>query len=106
MSDSVLVGNARLEGLTADLHITGNQYLFTLTIYFIGYVSPRMDAIIVLELTSKGSFRDSMQYYSQKMDAKSMAAHSHASMGNCRNAFGSLYQFRRLHCRPILSRCN
>lgn len=23
-----------------DLHITGNQYLFTLTIYFIGYVRP------------------------------------------------------------------
>ena len=33
------VGNAKLEGLTADLHITGNQYLFSLTIYFIGYVS-------------------------------------------------------------------
>jgi hypothetical protein len=34
-----IVGNAKLEGLTTDLHITGNQYLFTLTIYFIGYVS-------------------------------------------------------------------
>jgi hypothetical protein len=32
------VGNAKLEGLATDLHITGNQYLFTLTIYFIGYV--------------------------------------------------------------------
>lgn len=30
------VGNAKLEGLTKDLHITGNMYLFTLTIYFIG----------------------------------------------------------------------
>ena len=28
------VGNARLEGLTTDLHMTGNQYLTTLTIYF------------------------------------------------------------------------
>lgn len=33
------VGNAKLDGLTKDLHITGNQYLLTLTIYFIGYVS-------------------------------------------------------------------
>jgi hypothetical protein len=33
------VGNAKLDGLTKDLHITGNQYLFALTIYFIGYVS-------------------------------------------------------------------
>ena len=32
------VGNAKLEGLTKDLKITGNQYLLTLTIYFIGYV--------------------------------------------------------------------
>lgn len=32
------VGNAKLDGLTKDLHITGNQYLMTLTIYFIGYV--------------------------------------------------------------------
>jgi hypothetical protein len=33
------VGNAKLEGLTKDLHITGNQYLLTLTLYFLGYVS-------------------------------------------------------------------
>ena len=33
------VGNAKLDGLTKDLKITGNQYLFALTIYFIGYVS-------------------------------------------------------------------
>lgn len=33
------MGNARIEGLADDLHITGNMYLFTLTIYFIGYVS-------------------------------------------------------------------
>lgn len=32
------VGNARLEGLVDDLHISGEQYLTTLTIYFIGYV--------------------------------------------------------------------
>jgi hypothetical protein len=32
------VANARIEGLAADLHITGNQYLTGLTLYFIGYV--------------------------------------------------------------------
>ncbi|PQE23449.1 MFS transporter protein [Rutstroemia sp. NJR-2017a BBW] len=31
------VGNAKLEGLATSLNITGNQYLLTLTIYFIGY---------------------------------------------------------------------
>ncbi|TAQ89195.1 hypothetical protein B7494_g2479 [Chlorociboria aeruginascens] len=31
------IGNAKLDGLDTDLHITGNQYLLTLTIYFIGY---------------------------------------------------------------------
>lgn len=32
------VGNARIEGLTGDLHMTGNQYLTGLTLYFVGYV--------------------------------------------------------------------
>ncbi|KAI9761920.1 MAG: hypothetical protein M4579_000703 [Chaenotheca gracillima] len=32
------VGNAKLEGLTKDLNMTGNQYLLTLTLYFVGYV--------------------------------------------------------------------
>lgn len=32
------VGNARIEGLTDDLGMTGNQYLTGLTLYFIGYV--------------------------------------------------------------------
>jgi hypothetical protein len=32
------IANARIEGLVADLHITGNQYLTGLTLYFIGYV--------------------------------------------------------------------
>ncbi|OCK74042.1 MFS transporter [Lepidopterella palustris CBS 459.81] len=32
------VANARLEGLTTDLHMTGNQYLTGLTLYFIGYI--------------------------------------------------------------------
>lgn len=32
------VANARLEGLTTDLGMTGNQYLTGLTIFFIGYI--------------------------------------------------------------------
>ena len=32
------VGNAKIEGLAADLDMTGNQYLTGLTLYFIGYV--------------------------------------------------------------------
>jgi hypothetical protein len=32
------VANARIEGLTTDLGMTGNQYLTGLTLYFIGYV--------------------------------------------------------------------
>ncbi len=38
------VGNAKLEGLTTDLKISGNQYLTTLTISFIGYVSSVLDS--------------------------------------------------------------
>ncbi|KAG9564302.1 MFS general substrate transporter, partial [Aureobasidium melanogenum] len=33
------VANARLDGLTTDLHMTGNEYLTGLTLFFIGYIS-------------------------------------------------------------------
>jgi MFS family permease len=46
------VGNARLEGLTKDLHMTGNQYLTGLTLFFIGYVLFEIPANIVLKRTS------------------------------------------------------
>ncbi|KXS96984.1 hypothetical protein AC578_5532 [Pseudocercospora eumusae] len=36
--DRANVANARLEGLTTDLHITPNQYLTGLTLFFIGYI--------------------------------------------------------------------
>lgn len=32
------VANAKLDGLTKDLHMTGNQYLTGLTVFFIGYI--------------------------------------------------------------------
>jgi len=46
------VGNAKLEGLTTDLHITGNMYLFTLTIYFIGYILFEIPCNIILKRTT------------------------------------------------------
>jgi sugar phosphate permease len=33
------VANARLEGLIKDLHMTGNEYLTGLTVFFVGYIS-------------------------------------------------------------------
>jgi len=33
------VANAKLDGLTTDLHFTGDQYLTGLTVFFIGYIS-------------------------------------------------------------------
>lgn len=46
------VGNARIEGLVADLHITGNQYLTGLTLYFIGYVIFEVPCNIILKIWS------------------------------------------------------
>ncbi|MCJ1458673.1 hypothetical protein MMC28_009047 [Mycoblastus sanguinarius] len=46
------VANARVEGLTTDLHMTGNQYLTGLTLYFIGYVLFEIPCNVVLKLTS------------------------------------------------------
>ncbi|KAL9947427.1 hypothetical protein ACHAO3_005368 [Verticillium nonalfalfae] len=46
------VGNARIEGMTSDLGISGNEYLTGLTMYFIGYVIFEIPANIVLKRTS------------------------------------------------------
>ena len=44
------VGNARIEGLTADLHMTGNEYLSGLTLFFVGYVIVEVPCQVILKL--------------------------------------------------------
>jgi hypothetical protein len=46
------VANARIEGLTTDLHMTGNQYLTGLTLYFLGYVLFELPCNIILKRTT------------------------------------------------------
>ncbi|KAF7574307.1 UhpC, Sugar phosphate permease [Pyrenophora tritici-repentis] len=46
------VANARIEGLTKDLNMTGNQYLTGLTLYFIGYVLFELPCNIILKRTT------------------------------------------------------
>ncbi|KAK4226044.1 major facilitator superfamily domain-containing protein [Podospora fimiseda] len=46
------VGNARIEGLTGDLHMSGNQYLTGLTLYFVGYVIFEVPCNIILKRTT------------------------------------------------------
>ncbi|KAL6712740.1 hypothetical protein ACLMJK_009678 [Lecanora helva] len=50
------VANVRVEGLAKDLHMTGNQYLTGLTLYFIGYVLFEIPRNIVLKRTSPKSW--------------------------------------------------
>ena len=45
------VGNARIEGLATDLHMTGDQYLTGLTLYFIGYVLQRSEDVHLAKTT-------------------------------------------------------
>jgi hypothetical protein len=49
---NISVANARIEGLTTDLNMTGNQYLTGLTLYFIGYVLFEIPCNIVLKRTT------------------------------------------------------
>lgn len=46
------VANARVEGLATDLHMTGDQYLTGLTLYFIGYVLFEVPCNIILKRTT------------------------------------------------------
>lgn len=44
------VANAKLDGLTKDLHMTGNQYLTGLTLFFIGYIAFEVFWNVVLKV--------------------------------------------------------
>lgn len=44
------VGNARIEGLTTDINMTGDEYLTGLTLYFIGYVLFEIPCNLVLKI--------------------------------------------------------
>ncbi|KAI1847859.1 hypothetical protein JX265_013901 [Neoarthrinium moseri] len=46
------VGNARIEGLLTDLHMTDDQYLNGLTLYFVGYVLFEIPCNIILKKTT------------------------------------------------------
>ncbi|CVL05609.1 hypothetical protein FPRO06_13536 [Fusarium proliferatum] len=46
------VGNARIEGMIDDLHMSGNEYLTGLTLYFIGYVLFEIPCNIILKRTT------------------------------------------------------
>lgn len=50
------IGNAKLEGLTKDLGISNDAYLWTLTIYFFGYVLFEIPSNIVLKRFSPSSW--------------------------------------------------
>ncbi|KAF8331177.1 hypothetical protein F5887DRAFT_999108 [Amanita rubescens] len=43
------IGNAKLEGLTTQLHLTGNRYNIALTMYFIPYCIFECPANLVLK---------------------------------------------------------
>lgn len=49
---NITVGNAKLEGMTEDLNITGNEYLTGLTLYFVGYVLFEVPCNIILKKTT------------------------------------------------------
>ncbi|PWY81095.1 MFS transporter [Aspergillus eucalypticola CBS 122712] len=46
------VGNARLEGMATEIHMSGDQYLTGLTLYFIGYVLFEVPCNIILKKTT------------------------------------------------------
>ena len=105
------VGNARIEGLTDDLHMTGNQYLTGLTLYFIGYVifEVRDSPSPPLWLGNKAMLTTAlfvgsgaMQHYSQEDDAPVLAADPDHTLGHCCHAHGSGSEPLGLLCCAIL----
>ncbi|CAL5873068.1 uncharacterized protein PFLUO_LOCUS7337 [Penicillium psychrofluorescens] len=54
------VGNAKLEGMTTDVGMSGDQYLTGLTLYFIGYVLFEIPCNIVLKKTTPRTWLPSL----------------------------------------------
>lgn len=100
------VGNARIEGLATDLHMTGNQYLTGLTLYFIGYVIFEVRLPPSPPLANTNLVTDSLQHHPQANYASVLAAHADHSVGHCCHSDGSGPEPRRLLCGPLLPRCH
>jgi hypothetical protein len=109
------VGNARIEGLADDLHMTGNQYLTGLTLYFIGYVIFEVsDSKDMLSNLSSPTRRDAnlgscplgpLQYHTQEDHPSVLAANSDHLVGYCGHPDGDCPgPYWLLHC-PLLLGC-
>lgn len=74
------VANARIEGLTEDTNMSGNQYLTGLTLFFIGYVlfeipcksQPLIEPALAIERLNMAR-----QYHPQAHNAQVLAADAH-----------------------------
>src|SRR2546421_11675430 len=90
-SNDLPVANARIEGLVTDLHITGNQYLTGLTLYFIGYVLFEVPCNIILKRTTPKFWLPTLTL-SMLSDTKNILRQTltsyTSSLGYCRYANG------------------
>lgn len=57
------VGNARIEGLTTDLHMSGDEYLTGLTLFFVGYVIFEVPANIVLKVWTPRAWLPTLTFF-------------------------------------------
>lgn len=96
------VANARIEGLTTDLGMTGNQYLTGLTLYFVGYVIFEVSHFLGSRLSQCGlTSIASLQHHSQTNVAQVLAPDFDCGLGNCGDTDGCHSEPHRLFHRTL-----
>lgn len=107
------VGNARIEGLATDLHMTGNQYLTGLTLYFVGYVIFEVRSLTFWWLgfgnlvgRDYSQLPDPLQYHPQTNNPSILASHLDGPLGYCRNTNGRYPKPGGVLCGTLLPRRN
>jgi hypothetical protein len=97
------IGNAKIQGLTEDLKLTGTQYNWCLTVFFFTYCKSSNGKEVVKmshwSCTKKiRCVRTAKQSPSQTPSSFCLATHHHGSLGGSHDFDGYCQQF----CRPLI----
>lgn len=89
--DRVNIGNAKLAGITEDLHISSTDYNIALSIFFIGYVNICFRNDYTCNLSKKKNyfnvdhFRSTFKHDHENHRSQQMDSHCHDFLGCCGN---------------------
>ena len=93
------IGNAKIEGLAEDLHLTGGQYNWALTAFFFTYCAFEVsDPAGYLSRWCLNRIIGPQQYDAEKTSTIHLAAKYHGRLGHCHDTHGHRTKLPGLAC--------